>query len=92
MPNGLFEVETFPTVLALANELAADDEAGLGRIVTLVRLNPWPDGVLKFSFRMGSDPAPALDELVVYNDGEWTIIYRIVRRRIQVLDAWKSRT
>ena len=92
MPNGLFEVETFPTVLALANELAADDEAGLGRIVTLVRLNPWPDGVLKFSVRMGRDPDPALTEVVVYNDGEWTVIYRILGGRIQLLDAWKSQT
>ena len=84
MADGLFEVESSPTILTLVDRLSPTDEAELGRIVTLVRLNPWPDGVVKFSLQLDDN------DLVVYNDGEWSVIYRIVARTLQLLDAWKT--
>jgi hypothetical protein len=84
--SGLFDVRSAPAILALADQLSADDEAELGRIVVLIRLNPWPDGIVKFAFRLGNA------DLVIYNDGEWNAIYRIADRTLQLLDAWKSHT
>ena len=90
MPDGLFEVESSPTMHGLAQQLTADDEAELGRIITLLRVSPWPDGVLKFSLQLGEGTGPALGEVSVYNDGEWTVIYRVAARMIQLLDAWRT--
>ena len=73
MANGLFEVESSPNILALTDQLSAADEAELGRIVTLVRLNPWPDGVLKFSLRLDGE------DVIVYSDGEWNAMCRACR-------------
>jgi hypothetical protein len=82
--NGLFEVESSPNILTLAGKLSPTDEAELGRIITLVRLNPWPDGVVKFALQLDDN------DLIVYNDGEWSVIYRIALRTLQLLDAWKT--
>ena len=90
MPDGLFEVESSPTMHGLAQQLTADDEAELGRIITLLRVSPWPDGVLKFSLQVSGEAGLMLGEVSVYNDFEWTVIYRIAGRTIQLLDAWRT--
>jgi hypothetical protein len=82
--NELFEVASSPNIVTLADQLSPADEAELGRIVTLLRLNPWPDGVLKFSLHLDEV------EVIVYNDGAWNVIYRIVSRTLQLLDAWQA--
>ena len=90
MPDGLFEIESSPTIVALADQLGPDDEAELGRVITLLRVSPWPDGILKFSLQLDDETAFARGEVSVYNDGEWTVIYRIAGRAIQLLDAWRA--
>ncbi len=84
MANELFEVASSPNIVTLADQLSLADQAELGRIVTLLRLNPWPDGVLKFSLHLDEG------EVIVDNDGAWNVIYRIVARTLQLLDAWQT--
>jgi hypothetical protein len=84
--SALFDLASSPVILALADRLTDDAEAELGRIITILRLNPWPDGVVRFSLRLDDS------DVIVYNDGEWNVIYRITERTLQLLDAWETQS
>ena len=70
MTNLLYDILPSPAVEQFHDALPPDDQAELGRVVTLLRLNPHPDGLVRF----------ADGPLIAYDDGEWVLLYRVVGR------------
>ena len=50
MANELFEVHWPPRVEAFVDSLGVIGQAEITRIVTLLRADPWVDGITKFQF------------------------------------------
>jgi hypothetical protein len=77
--NRLFGIAASPAMIAFHDTLSEDDQRALGYLVTLLRLDPWPDNWTKFEY--GGEQADKPD-LVVYDDGAWSLLYRIEGDRI----------
>lgn len=58
-------------MVAFHDSLSGDDQRDIGYLVTVLRLDPWPDNQTKFEY--GSD-APGEHHLVVYDDGTWSLL------------------
>lgn len=69
---------TFPGPNAYYDALNPSDQVDRGFTVTLVRLDPYPDGDKKAYLNT------PLGTLIIYRDGSWTILYRIVGRMLQI--------
>jgi hypothetical protein len=64
-----------PEARAKHGALNADERADLDRILRQLELNPWRDGVTKFTVFVRG-------QLVgVYDDGAWEVAYRVVDDR-----------
>ena len=80
MASNRFDVIFSPNARAFYNSLDALGQAEVTRIIALITLDPWIDGVTKFEY------VSQVVVLTAYDDGDWVILYRILDDR--VIQLW----
>ena len=72
MQDRLFDVMFLAPAADYVTGLPEADQAEVRRLVSILRLNPFIDGIYKFPF-----PGGGL-VLTVYDNGSWHVIYRFL--------------
>lgn len=71
----MFEIALLPEARAALDALNEADQGDVARVLRLLELNPWQDGVVKFVMIVGGVGVG------VYDDYRWEIVYRILDER-----------
>jgi hypothetical protein len=71
----VFEFVLLGRARAQYEALDPDERADADRVIRLLEMNPWIDGVIKAEILV----APLV--LSAFNDGRWRMIYRVVNGR-----------
>jgi hypothetical protein len=71
----VFETVLLPEARAARDALSHAERADVDRVLRLLELNPWADGVTRFTLVLGGVG------MGVYDDERWEIVYRILDDR-----------
>lgn len=75
--NPLFDVVASPAVERIYDALGARDQAEFARLVTLLRVDPWPDEMAG-KFDLTSDIA----DLFCFERNGWAIWYKVIGQTV----------